>query len=311
MRLTRLAAACLAASVVASSLVAGPATAHHDADWQKLMDPAGLAAVAEHGDVTLIDIRPAEDYAAGHVPGALSAPYAAWRGPKENPGALITDAALTDLLRGLGLTPDSAVVITYQGKDPTDFGAAARVYWTLKSAGLTRLAILNGGISAWNAAGLPLSTEAVVAAPSAHDFTLADTWLADRAAVEAAVAGSTDVVLVDARPEAFFTGEKAHDAAAAAGTLPGAVNLSHAEWFAGEAPTLRPERPVLERLAALGANPGPAAGRRIVSFCNTGHWAATNWFMLSEIAGLPDVRLYPESMVGWTRGGGAAVPGGT
>ena len=38
-----------------------------------------------------------------------------------------------------------------------------------------------------------------------------------------------------------------------------------------------------------------------VSFCNTGHWAATNWFVLSEIAGIEGVKLYPESMVGWTR----------
>ncbi|MEL6481756.1 MAG: sulfurtransferase, partial [Pseudomonadota bacterium] len=39
--------------------------------------------------------------------------------------------------------------------------------------------------------------------------------------------------------------------------------------------------------------------RTVVSFCNTGHWAASNWFALSEIAEIEDVRLYPESMVGW------------
>ena len=48
-----------------------------------------------------------------------------------------------------------------------------------------------------------------------------------------------------------------------------------------------------------------------VSFCNTGHWAATNWFVLSEMLGQPDVKLYPESMVGWSRAGlpMANVPG--
>jgi thiosulfate/3-mercaptopyruvate sulfurtransferase len=40
-----------------------------------------------------------------------------------------------------------------------------------------------------------------------------------------------------------------------------------------------------------------------VSFCNTGHWAATNWFVLSEVIGQKDVKLYPESMVGWSRTG--------
>ena len=38
-----------------------------------------------------------------------------------------------------------------------------------------------------------------------------------------------------------------------------------------------------------------------MSFCNTGHWAATNWFVLSELAGLKDVRLYPASLAEWTQ----------
>ena len=49
----------------------------------------------------------------------------------------------------------------------------------------------------------------------------------------------------------------------------------------------------------------------LISFCNTGHWAATNWFALSELAGIDNVRLYPESMVGWSHAGHemANVPG--
>ena len=40
---------------------------------------------------------------------------------------------------------------------------------------------------------------------------------------------------------------------------------------------------------------------KIVSYCNTGHWAATNWFVLSELLGYSDVTLYDDSMVGWSR----------
>jgi len=40
---------------------------------------------------------------------------------------------------------------------------------------------------------------------------------------------------------------------------------------------------------------------QIVSFCNTGHWAATNWFVLSEVLHRPHVALYPGSMVDWSR----------
>ncbi len=38
----------------------------------------------------------------------------------------------------------------------------------------------------------------------------------------------------------------------------------------------------------------------MTSYCNTGHWAATDWFVLSEVLGRKDVKLYPGSMVEWT-----------
>ena len=40
--------------------------------------------------------------------------------------------------------------------------------------------------------------------------------------------------------------------------------------------------------------------KEAVAFCNTGHWAATNWFVLSEILGRKDVTLYDGSITEWT-----------
>ena len=45
----------------------------------------------------------------------------------------------------------------------------------------------------------------------------------------------------------------------------------------------------------------PPAGKPTVTFCNTGHWAAINWFVLSELLGRENVLLYPESVVAWSR----------
>jgi thiosulfate/3-mercaptopyruvate sulfurtransferase len=39
----------------------------------------------------------------------------------------------------------------------------------------------------------------------------------------------------------------------------------------------------------------------MVTFCNAGHWSATDWFVLSEVLGQPNVRMYPGSMVDWTQ----------
>jgi thiosulfate/3-mercaptopyruvate sulfurtransferase len=236
----------------------------------------------------------------------VSVPYGRWRGPAENPGAPISDEALTTLLRGAGIERDTPVVVVYQGETQSDFGAAARVYWTLKSAGIERIAILNGGFKAWQSAGLPVSTEPTVPVPSTITATLSPTWTATVEDVTAASRGDGGAVLVDARPEAFFRGETKHEAASVAGTLANAVNLVHARWFAPEQTTISAPDAAITRARELAAQ---AQGAPIVSFCNTGHWAATNWFALSEIAGIENVRMYPESMVGYTRRGLPVVAG--
>ena len=91
---------------------------------------------------------------------------------------------------------------------------------------------------------------------------------------------------------------RAHAAASAPGTVPGAQNVPHTEWFAGQTPAVAPPATAADVAARLGIRPGG----EVVTFCNTGHWAATEWFALSELAGLPNVRMYPESMVGYTKG---------
>ncbi len=113
--------------------------------WNKLITPAQLSALIRAGGVTVLDIRSPKAYGAGHVAGALSAPYGSWRGPRENPGARMSDARLTERLQSLGIELGARVVVTYQGANTTDFGAAARVYWTLKSAALTEIGMLDGG----------------------------------------------------------------------------------------------------------------------------------------------------------------------
>lgn len=290
------------AVLIAALFAVTPALA--DAGWQKLLTPAALAEAS--ADVTVLDIRSPKEYATAHVPGAINAPYPVWRGPAQNPGQVLSDAQLTQLLQALGLTPESRVVVVHAGTDETDFGAAARVYWTLKSAGLGKLAILNGGVRSWVAAGQALSVETTVPKPSTASFALADTWMAGRAEVAGIASGERDAVLVDARPEAFFKAERKHPAAKAAGTLPGAKNVDQFSWFDGN----KTELPAADRIAALAKSAGVGAGEGdVVSFCNTGHWAATSWFAMSELAGIENVKMYPESMVGWVNSGGAVTAG--
>ena len=289
--------------IVMLGLGAGSAAA---VAWNKLVTPAELSGLIGAGQVTVLDIRSPRDYAAGHVAGALNAPYGSWRGPKENPGARLDDARLTERLTSLGIEPGARVVVTYQGRSTTDFGAAARVYWTLKSAGLTEIAILNGGLTSWTAAGQGLSTEAAAAERSAVSFALSDEWLITREGVQDVLAGARQSTMIDARPLAFWEGDKKHPAAQRAGTLEGSLNITHDSWFPGSETELTAADRVMEIAKAAGYTQDD---KEMVSFCNTGHWAATNWFAMSELAGVEGVKLYPESMVGWANSGGAMING--
>lgn len=269
--------------------------------WGPLAEP-GEEAEAER----IIDIRSPEAFAQGHLPGAVNVPYGAWRGPADNPGQLIDVATLQQLLRDAGIEDGQDILVVHQGDSTTDFGAAARVYWTLKSAGLESLAVLNGGFEDWVEAGNTPSTEAAGIAPTEIEVTWDDSWTMDRAGVAAVVDGTSEAVLIDARPHEFFTGDTKHGAASAAGTLSGALNLVNTVWFGNGEPRIDAPQDMIDRVKALADENGDAP---LVSFCNTGHWAATNWFAASELAGIDGVKLYPESMVGWTLGGGDVVKG--
>jgi len=200
---------------------------------------------------------------------------------------------LEEHLEKLGLEQDEPIVIISEGNTDTDFGAAARVYWTLKSTGFTDLSILNGGRIAWRDANLPLNNTFETAVPSQLNLEFDTTWLADTQHVSSVVKGENSGLLVDARLPEFFAGDKAHGAAKRPGTLPGAVNQSYATFFENGAAAISTPTDI----SALKASLGIKGDEEVISFCNTGHWAATHWFALSELANVENAKLYAGSMV--------------
>ena len=272
-----------------SLLIAGAASA------QPLLSPQELQAKLGDTNVRVIDIRDAKSYAANHIPGAVNAPYGQWRGPATNPGELPALPKLTTLVQGLGLTPSTHAVVVSSGADATDFGASARVYWTLKVLGLQQLSLLNGGVKAWEQAKLPQSNEPAKVTASSFQPQLNQDLIATTDEVRQHVE-SKNAVLIDARPTAFFNGETRAPAAKVPGTLPGAVNLQHDKWFAPGSSTFVSTAQARQ----IAASSPFDATKDTVSFCNTGHWAATNWFAMSEVLGHKNVKLYAGSMAEWS-----------
>jgi thiosulfate/3-mercaptopyruvate sulfurtransferase len=280
----------------------GPETLMTDAN-PPLVPPEWLVRRLGDPELAILDVRivAGEDaraaFAAGHIPGAVFTDYGrdGWRATKGMAvGMLPDEASLSALFGRLGLTPDRPVVVVPTGVNASDFSAAARVYWTLKVAGHRRLSLLDGGWEGWRAdPGRPVETGPGKAKPATQYPVTIDAGLrAEAAQVEEAVAKG-DATLLDARGLGYFEGREKSPQAMRAGRLPGAAHLDQGQAYDPARHGLKPPGE-LDRLYAA------VPDGEVISFCNTGQAAATNWFVLTELLGRKDVRLYDGSMSEWT-----------
>ncbi|MGR2739497.1 sulfurtransferase [Billgrantia sp. Q4P2] len=272
-----------------------------------LVDAGWLDGHLDNNDLVVLDVRSAIDdggdraaFEAGRIPGSRYSNYAedGWREERDGVAGLMPDVDdLAELIGGLGIGNDDTVIVVPAGTGPTDFASATRVYWTFKALGHDEVAILNGGFAGWEQQGFKVDN-GPASEPEATDFSasLREDLLATTEEVEASRQAGEQ--LVDARPEGFYTGTEQSPATRVPGTIPDSVNLPHDDalverhgaWY------LEPER-----LTAAIDDLELDRGAPTVAFCNTGHWASSGWFQLSEIGGLENVTMYDGSMAAWTR----------
>ncbi|WP_420390058.1 sulfurtransferase [Marinobacter sp.] len=272
-----------------------------------LVDASWLESNLHRDDLVVLDVRSGIDnggdrssFQDAHIPGSLYSSYTGdgWRESRDGVSGLLPPvSSLERLIGGLGISNDDTVVIVPAGTGATDFGSAARVYWTFRVLGHDEVAILNGGFAGWKAEGFEtVSGESNQRAVTDFKGSLQQNLIASLEEVEEA--RSTQAQLVDARPADYFRGENQSPAARAPGTIPGSRNLPHA-GFVGERNSAwyLNEGSITARVNEAELNPGT----RTIAFCNTGHWAATDWFVLSELAGFEEVALYDGSMAEWSQ----------
>jgi thiosulfate/3-mercaptopyruvate sulfurtransferase len=235
----------------------------------------------------VIDVRPAEQFAAGHLPGAVHLDL--W-------GVSLIDTSEAPLRAFMwmighlfslrGVTPDRPVVVYEQ-----DSGMrAARAFWLLEYLGHPAVFVLDGGFVAWQRAGQPVTTDAVAPTPSTWhgdpDPARLATWQQVRDRL-----GRADTAIVDTRSDEEYYGEAVR--ARRGGAIPGAVHL---EWKQNLGPDGR-YKPAAELRAmydALGVTPD----REVVTYCQGGYRAAHTYLAL-RVLGYPRVRTYTGSWKEW------------
>jgi thiosulfate/3-mercaptopyruvate sulfurtransferase len=263
-----------------------------------LVSPEVLAASRGDPGLRIADVRwylgkPGEGRVAfdrGHIPGAvfvdvdevLTAPV----GPGRHP--LPTPRAFLDALGALGIGPEHAVV----AYDDVGGWVAARLWWMLDDLGHRDVAVLDGGVPAWVAAGLPVTVDESSYPPAR--WREAPTWwrrVVDRQSLKSRLGAIT---LLDARGKPRYRGDE-EPVDAVPGHIPTARHAPTTDNLGPDGRFLPPAelRARFERLAAA---------RPVVTSCGSGVSACHNALAM-RIAGLPDPVLYPGSYSDWTQAG--------
>jgi len=266
-----------------------------------LLTPAELQGMMGP-DVVVIDTRSPDAYAAGHIPGAVNVheifTFLAMSTPE---GMATLRQKFADAFGAAGLS-GTETAVCYEESMSSGFGQSCRGYFLLSWLGYAKAKVLHGGLQAWKAAGLPISTDP--ATPTAKPFPLSDagsSMMIDRDAMLAAV-GNDSIVKLDVRDVDEWIGTSSSpygpDFCPRKGRIPGARWL---EWYrlmkpTGAGPMFKSPDEIMAEAHTVGISPSTP----VYLYCFKGARASNTLVALRE-AGVRDVRMYFGSWNEWSR----------
>lgn len=243
-------------------------------------------------------------YDAGHILGAaylhLEHALSAEKTGSNGRHPLPTREAFARTMAAIGVARDTQVV----AYDNAGGMYAARLWWMLRWAGHRAVAVLNGGIAAWKAAGHAMSTEAPPARP-AGNFALREPLVTTLSydQVKANIDSRQKLVL-DARAPDRFRGEN-ETMDPVGGHIPGAKNRLFKDNLDAEGRF----KPAHQLRAEFDAITGGRPATDLVNQCGSGVTACHN-LLAMEVAGLKGAALYPGSWSEWSAQPGAPIATG-
>ncbi|MCB4361243.1 sulfurtransferase [Quatrionicoccus australiensis] len=267
--------------------------------YTTLVDVATLTAHLADPDWLVVDVRHQladtgygeRAYAAGHIPGAvflhcdrdLSGPMNGANGRHPLPAP----EKLAQCFGGIGIGPQTQVVVY----DDAQGMIAGRLWWLLRWLGHDRVALLDGGLQAWQAVNGPLTPEMPRRSPTTFVATMCESCV-DADYVRAFMQTSR-MHLVDARAPDRFRGEN-ETMDPVGGHIPGAVN----RFFRDNLQADGRYKPAAELRAEWLAILAGTTPEQVVHQCGSGVSACHNMLAM-EIAGLTGSRLYAGSWSEW------------
>ena len=261
---------------------------HGYANTRVLVSPEDLSReLNSSGKLLLIDLRPAEQFASAHLPGAVHLDLFGLSIVDTDPAPLKAFFWMIEHLFASRGVSNEVPVVVY---DDTSGMRAARAFWFLEFFGHPNVRLLDGGYKAWQRAGLPTTRDAVPPKPTEWTGTRLDDRLATWQLVRDRI-GKRDAVILDTRSDDEHSGTVVR--AARGGAIPGAVHL---EWTSnlGADGSFKSA----DELKAMYERAGVTPDREVVTYCQGGYRAAHSYVAL-RLIGYPRVRNYIGSWKEW------------
>jgi thiosulfate/3-mercaptopyruvate sulfurtransferase len=253
-----------------------------------LVTPAQLSSeIDSRNPLLILDLRPPDAYAAGHVPGAFHLDLWGVSLPDTDPAPLKAFMWMIEHVLAIHGVTNNVPIVVY---DEQSGVRAARAFWFLEYFGHPSVQLMDGGFGAWTRAGLPVSRDASPAATTNWTGKRESKTIATWREVKAAIGAQSSVIL-DTRSDGEYCGTTVR--AKRGGAVPGAV---HIEWTQnlGSDGAFKPAEELREMYERAGVTPD----REVLTYCQGGYRAAHSYLAL-RLLGYPRVRTYVGSWKEW------------
>jgi len=270
---------------VAGCLLLAPVIAADETN-RNLVSVAWVGTNLQNPDLRILDASPAQIHASEHIPGAVSVDIFTY-GLEEKPAS-----EMEELYQSWGISSAKKTVIYDQGAGMM----ATKLFFLLCYHGFPteNLSIMDGGLSKWQAAGLPV-TNNVTPGPLRGSFRITKTNEDVRVRLPEFVTASGDPVnnaLLEALgPDWHFGKVLAFEKA---GHVPYGILLPSSDFYNSDQ-TFKSAEELRKMMRYLGVRPE----QQIHTYCGGGVAASVPFFALKFILGYPKVKLYTESEMGW------------
>jgi thiosulfate/3-mercaptopyruvate sulfurtransferase len=257
----------------------------------------------DDGNVTLVDVRDAEEYAEDHIPGAVNIPDMFYElSMTTEEGLREMSDKFTKLFSAAGISMDKKVII-YEDNLSTRYGGSCRGYFQLSYMGHRDIGILDGGLAVWRQQKLPTNNQKVDTVPTDFRPEINASIMVTKNAMADAL-NDASVKLLDNRDKVEWIGESSSpygiDFAPRKGRIPGARWM---EWYqlmendaSGYISHFKSPGAIRGICEDLGLHPED----NIIIYCFKGA-RASNTYVALKLAGFKNIRNYYGSWNEWSR----------